>query len=52
MDSCPIGLVKSYEDEVKDHLNIPDSKMLIVSVALGKPDPTVAVNEFGSSRVI
>lgn len=49
--SCTIGLVKSYEDEVKDHLNIPESKRLIVSVALGKPDPTAPVNEFRSPRV-
>ena len=49
--SCPIGLVKSYEDEVRDHLNIAESKMLVVSVALGKPDPAAAVNEFRSSRV-
>ncbi len=49
--SCPIGLVKSYEDEVRDHLNIPESKMLVVSVALGKPDPAAAVNEFRSPRV-
>ncbi len=49
--SCPIGLVKSYEDEIKDHLNIPESKILVISVALGKPDPTAAINEFRSLRV-
>ncbi len=48
--SCPIGLVKSYEDEVKDHLNIPESKILVISVALGKPKPAVPINEFRSSR--
>ena len=49
--SCPIGLVTSYEDEIKDHLNIAESKILVISVALGKPDPTAAINEFRSSRV-
>ncbi|MGB6063396.1 MAG: nitroreductase [Desulfomonilaceae bacterium] len=48
--SCPIGLVKSYEDEVKDHLNIPESKILVISVALGRPKPGVPINEFRSSR--
>ncbi len=48
--SCPIGLVKSYEDDIKDHLNIPETKILVISVALGKPDPTAAVNEFRSAR--
>jgi nitroreductase len=48
--SCPIGLVKSYEDEVKEHLNIPESKNLVVTVALGQAELGVAVNEFRSSR--
>ncbi len=26
LGTCPIGLVKSYEDEIKDQLNIPESK--------------------------
>jgi nitroreductase len=49
--SCPIGLVRGYEDDVKDHLNISESKSLIVSVALGKPAPEAPVNEFRSSRI-
>ncbi len=48
--SCPIGLVKSYEDEVKDHLNIPESKILVISIALGKPEAQSPINEFRSSR--
>ena len=49
--SCPIGLVKSYEEEIKDQLNIPESKILVMSVALGRPDPTAPINEFRSTRV-
>jgi nitroreductase len=49
--SCPIGLVRWYEDDVKDHLNIPESKSLVVSVALGRPQPEAPVNEFRSSRI-
>jgi nitroreductase len=48
--SCPIGLVTSYEDEMKDLLNISESKRLIVSVALGYPEPNAPINEFRSSR--
>ena len=48
--SCPVGLVRAYEDEIKDHLNIPESKQLIISVALGKPDPAAPINEFRSTR--
>jgi nitroreductase len=49
--SCPIGLIKSYEDEVKDHLNVADTKSLIVSVALGKQDLASPMNEFRSDRI-
>ncbi|MCA1962257.1 MAG: nitroreductase [Desulfomonile sp.] len=48
--SCPIGLVVGYQDEIKDHLNIPESKVMVLSIALGKPDETAAINEFRSSR--
>ena len=49
--SCPIGLVTSYEDEVKDQLNIPETKTLVISVALGRPDPLGSINEFKSERM-
>jgi len=48
--SCPIGLVTAYQDEIKDVLNIPESKIIAVSVALGLPDPDAAINEFRSTR--
>jgi nitroreductase len=51
LSSCPIGLVKSYEDEIKDQLNVPENKSLVVSVALGKNDPQAPINEFRSPRV-
>jgi len=48
--TCPIGLVVGYQDEIKDHLNIPESKVMVLSVALGKADETAAINDFRSSR--
>jgi nitroreductase len=48
--SCPIGLVTAYADEIKDQLNVPESKMLVISVALGLPASGAAVNEFRSPR--
>ncbi len=48
--SCPIGLVTSYEEDIRDHLNIPDSKRLILAVALGRPKQEAAINEFRSPR--
>ena len=49
--SCPIGLVTAYQDEIKDHLNIPESKDLVVSVALGITDEAAPINEFRSPRM-
>jgi nitroreductase len=48
--SCPIGLITSYEDDIKDHLNIPESKVLVISIALGRPEAEAPINEFRSSR--
>jgi len=50
LGTCPIGLIRSYEDDVRDHLNIPESKIFVVSVAIGHPDPEAAINEFRSPR--
>ncbi len=49
--TCPIGLITAYADEIKDHLNVPESKRLLISVAMGIPDPTAPVNAFESSRI-
>lgn len=51
LNSCPIGLVQSYEDDVRDQLNIPETKRLIISVALGWPQPASPINEFRSPRM-
>ncbi len=48
--SCPIGLVKAYEEVVKEHLNVSESKSLVLSVALGFADHAAAVNTFRSPR--
>ncbi|MGC8657974.1 MAG: nitroreductase [Desulfomonilaceae bacterium] len=48
--TCPIGLVRAYEDEIKDVLNIPDSKSLVISVAIGYKDPDAPINSFRSER--
>jgi len=48
--TCPIGLVTEYEDEIKDLLNIPENKSVIIGVAIGYPDWGNPVNRFKSSR--
>jgi len=48
--TCPIGLIAAYEDEIKDLLNIPENKKVIIGVALGYPDWESPVSKFKSSR--
>ena len=48
--TCPIGLIIAYEEEIKDLLNIPENKNVIIGVALGYPDWDVPINQFKSQR--
>ena len=41
----------SYPDEVRHMLNIPESKELVIAMAIGYPDAEAKVNTFRSSRV-
>jgi Nitroreductase len=40
----------SYPDEVRRILKIPESKQLVIAMAIGYPDPEAKVNEFRSNR--
>jgi len=48
--TCPIGLICAYEDEIKDLLNIPENKNVVIGIALGYPDPESPINRFKSQR--
>ncbi len=48
--TCPIGLIADYADEIKELLNIPDAKKVIVGVALGLPDRDHPMAQFRSAR--
>jgi nitroreductase len=48
--TCPIGLITAYEEEVKDTLNIPENKEVVIGAALGHPDLESPVNRFVSPR--
>jgi len=48
--TCPIGLIADYADEIKDLLNIPENKKVIIGVALGYPDRENPMSQFRSSR--
>ncbi|OGP73649.1 MAG: nitroreductase [Deltaproteobacteria bacterium RBG_16_49_23] len=50
LGTCPIGLITAYEDEIKELLNIPENKMVVIGVALGYPDEKSPINRFKSYR--
>lgn len=50
LGTCPIGLITAYEDEIKDLLNIPEDKQIVVGLAVGYPDLESPINRFKSSR--
>jgi nitroreductase len=50
LGTCPIGLITAYEDEIRDLLNIPENKNVVIGVALGYPNQESPINRFKSSR--
>ena len=40
-----------YPDTVRSILHIPDAKQIVISMAIGYPDPDARVNQFRSGRV-
>ncbi len=50
LGTCPIGLITAYEDEIKEVLNIPENKIVVIGVALGYPDMEIPINRFKSPR--
>lgn len=50
LGTCPIGLICAYEDDIKDVLNIPENKDVVIGIALGYPDNESPVNHFKTER--
>jgi len=50
LGTCTIGLINAYEDEIKDVLNIPENKDVVIGVAVGYPDLESPANEFKTQR--
>jgi nitroreductase len=46
-----LASVVSYPDEIKRLLNMPESKQLVIALAIGYPDPKAKANKFRSDRV-
>lgn len=50
LSTCPVGLIVAYEEEIKELLNIPDNKKIVIGVALGYGDVASPINQYKSNR--
>jgi nitroreductase len=50
LGSCPIGLITAFDDEIKETLNLPEEKQVVIGIAVGYRDPDATVNHSRSER--
>jgi nitroreductase len=50
LGTCPIGLIAAYSEEIKEVLDIPENKDVVIGVALGHPDWEHPLNRFQTPR--
>ena len=51
LGTCPIGLITAFDEDIKELLNIPEEKHVVIGVAVGYHDPDGPVNQAKSERV-
>ena len=51
LGTCPIGLITAFDDDIKEMLNIPEEKQVVIGIAVGYRDPDAPVNKTRSERV-
>jgi len=49
--TCPIGLIAAFDDEIKEELNIPEQKQVVIGIGVGYRDDASPVNKARSERV-
>ncbi len=50
LGTCPIGLITAFEEEIREELNLPESKSVVLGVAVGYRDPESTLNLARSGR--
>ncbi len=50
LGTCIMGRAANYPDILREHLRIPDSKLVVIGMAIGYPNPDAAVNKFRAGR--
>ncbi|MCJ7808671.1 MAG: nitroreductase [Desulfobulbaceae bacterium] len=48
--TCPIGLITAYSSEIAEILNIPQSKEILLGIAVGYADEASPANDFRTER--
>ncbi|MBW2057707.1 MAG: nitroreductase [Deltaproteobacteria bacterium] len=48
--TCPVGLITAYEEEIRDQVNIPEDKRVVIGVAMGYPDRSSPLAGFSTPR--
>lgn len=50
LGTCPIGLITAFEDDIKEYLNLPEERKVVVGVAVGYRDEASPINRSRSAR--
>ncbi|MFC1535302.1 nitroreductase [Thermodesulfobacteriota bacterium] len=50
LSTCPIGLISAFDNDIKELLNIPDEKEVVIGIATGYRDPDAKINKPRSKR--
>jgi nitroreductase len=51
LGTCPIGLITAFDDEIKEELNIPEERKVVIGVTVGFRDPEADINRSRTARV-
>jgi hypothetical protein len=50
LGTCPIGIITAFSDDIKELLNLPDEKEVVIGVAVGYKDADAKINQTKSDR--
>ncbi len=50
LGTCLMGRVVRWPDVLRELVGIPESKLIVLGIAIGYPDPDAAINNFTRSR--
>jgi nitroreductase len=51
LGTCPIGLITAFDDDIREQLNIPDEKQVVIGIAVGYKDESSPLSRARSERV-